>query len=78
MINEILLIGIIISIIRFIKGPTLFDRLLIMGVINSLAISIMFSQALLEQNTLMTDIALVYAFLSMLGIFALTRYLVKK
>jgi len=49
-----------------------------MGVINSLAISIMFSQALLEQNTLMTDIALVYAFLSMLGIFALTRYLVKK
>lgn len=78
MINEILLIGIIISIIRFIKGPTLFDRLLIMGVINSIVVSMMFVQALSEQNTLMTDISLVYAFLSILGIYALTKYLVEK
>jgi len=78
MINEILLVGMIISIIRLIKGPTLFDRLLVMSIINSLAVSIMFIQALLEQNTLLTDISLVYAFLSMLGIYALTRYLVDK
>ena len=78
MINEILLVGIIISIIRLIRGPTLFDRLLIAGVINSLAVTMMFIQSLLEQNTLLTDMSLVYAFLSMLGIYALTRYLVDK
>jgi len=78
MINEILLVGIIISIIRLIRGPTLFDRLLIAGVINSLAVTMMFIQALLEKNTLLTDMSLVYAFLSMLGIYALTRYLVDK
>jgi len=78
MINEILLVGIIISIIRLIRGPTLFDRLLIAGIINSLVVAMMFIQALLEQNTLLTDMSLVYAFLSMLGIYALTRYLVDK
>lgn len=78
MINEILLVGIIISTIRLIKGPTLFDRLLIMGVINSIVVTMMFIQALSEQNTLMTDISLVYAFLSILGIYALTKYLVEK
>jgi len=78
MINEILLVGIIISIIRLVKGPTLFDRLLIMSIINSIVVSIMFIQALSEQNTLMTDVSLVYAFLSILGVYALTKYLVEK
>ena len=78
MINEILLIAIIISIIRLIKGPTLFDRLLIAGVINSIAITMIFVQSLLEQNPLLTDMTLVYTFLSILGIYALTKYLVEK
>jgi len=78
MINEILIISIIISSIRLIKGPTLFDRLLVTTVINSIVISIMFIQALSEQNTLMTDVSFVYAFLSILSIYALTKYLVRK
>jgi multicomponent Na+:H+ antiporter subunit F len=78
MINEILIISIIISSIRLIKGPTLFDRLLVTSVINSIVVSIMFIQALSEQNTLMTDVSLVYAFLSILSIYALTKYLVRK
>ena len=78
MINEILLIAIIISIIRLIKGPTLFDRLLVAGVINSIVLTMMFIQSLLEQNTLLTDMTLVYTFLSILGIYALTKYLVEK
>jgi multicomponent Na+:H+ antiporter subunit F len=77
-INEILLIGIVISIIRFIRGPTLFDKLLIASIINSIVVSMIFIQALLEQNTLMTDVSLIYAFLSILGIYALTKYLVEK
>ncbi|MDI6826185.1 MAG: monovalent cation/H+ antiporter complex subunit F [Candidatus Aenigmarchaeota archaeon] len=78
MINEILIISILISCIRLVRGPTLFDRLLMMSIINSIVVSMMFVQALSEQNTLMTDISLVYAFLSMLGIYALTKYLVEK
>ena len=77
-INEILLIAIIISIIRLIKGPTLYDRLLIAGIINSIALTMMFIQSLLEQNTLLTDMTLVYTFLSILGIYALAKYLVEK
>ena len=78
MINEILLIAIIISIIRLIKGPTLYDRLLIAGIINSIALTMMFIQSLLEQNTLLADMTLVYTFLSILGIYALAKYLVEK
>lgn len=77
-INEILLIAIIISIIRLIKGPTLYDRLLIAGIINSIALTMMFIQSLLEQNTLLADMTLVYTFLSILGIYALAKYLVEK
>jgi multisubunit Na+/H+ antiporter MnhF subunit len=77
-INEILLIAIIISLIRLIKGPTLFDRLLVAGIINSIVLTMMFIQSLLEQNTLLTDMTLVYTFLSILGIYALTKYLVGK
>jgi multisubunit Na+/H+ antiporter MnhF subunit len=77
-INEILLIAIIISIIRLIKGPTLFDRLLVAGVFYSIVLTMMFIQSLLEQNTLLTDMTLVYTFLSILGIYALTKYLVEK
>jgi multisubunit Na+/H+ antiporter MnhF subunit len=78
MIIEMLIIPIIISIIGFIKGPTLFDRLLITGIINSITVTIMFITALLEENTLLTDVSLVYTFLSILGIYALTKYLVEK
>lgn len=77
-INEILLIAIIISLIRLIKGPTLFDRLLVAGIINSIVLTMMFIQSLLEQNTLLADMTLVYTFLSILGIYALTKYLVGK
>jgi multicomponent Na+:H+ antiporter subunit F len=78
MINEILIISIVISLIRFIKGPTLLDRIFITSIINSIVISIIFIQALSEKNVLMTDVSLVYALLSMFGIYTLTRYLVKK
>ena len=60
---------------RFIKGPSAADRVVAFDVLTIISISLIVLGALLESRGIYLDVALVYALLSFLGVIAVARYL---
>jgi len=69
------LISLVISFIRFIKGPTCADRVVALDAMTVSGISIIVFIALFAGRIIYLDVALVYALLSFLGVIAVARYL---
>ena len=68
------LLSIFIALIRFIKGPSVLDRVVAFDVINIIAISLICILAYMLKRFVYVDVALVYGLLSFLGVLVVARY----
>jgi len=68
------LLSIFISLIRFIKGPSVLDRVVAFDVISIIAISLIAILAWMFRRSIYIDVALVYGLLSFLGVLVVARY----
>ncbi len=73
----ILLLSMFIVIFRFLKGPTLSDRLIAFDTISIMGISLLVILALYFKRDLYLDIALVSGLISFLGTTIFGRYIEK-
>jgi len=74
----LLAIAAILCMVRFIKGPTLPDRVIAIDAMSSLVIGIIVLLSLYFRNSLFLDIAIVYAILTFIGNLAISKYLMGK
>ena len=68
-------LGLLLSFIRFIKGPTASDRVIALDTVSVIAISIMVFMAHIYGRFIYVDVSLVYAVLGFIGVLAFARYL---
>jgi multicomponent Na+:H+ antiporter subunit F len=73
----IMLISIILSMVRFIKGPCYTDRIIAFDVMTISSLAIIAGVAYLTGRIIYLDIAMVYGILSFLGVLIVARYLEK-
>ena len=73
----IMLLSIILSLIRFIKGPCYTDRVIAFDVMTISSLAIIAGIAYLTNRMIYLDIAMVYGILSFLGVLIVARYLEK-
>lgn len=69
------LIGIILSFIRFMKGPSAADRVVALDSVTLISVSVIIFVALFAGRSVYIDAAMVYAILSFIGVVAVARYL---
>lgn len=72
-----MLLSIILSIIRFVKGPGYTDRVIAFDVMTISSLAIIAGVAYLSNRIIYLDIAMVYGILSFLGVLIVARYLEK-
>lgn len=68
------LLSIFIALIRFIKGPSVLDRVVAFDVISIISISVIAMLAYMLKRFIYIDVALVYGLLSFLGVLVVARY----
>ncbi len=71
----LLVAGMFIIFVRFVKGPTIADRVLAGDTINSLVIGVIVLVGMYYKNDMFMDIAIVYAMISFLSTLAVSKYL---
>jgi multicomponent Na+:H+ antiporter subunit F len=74
----ILLLGLLLSVVRVLRGPTLADRILALDLMTSLALSFVAVIALRTGFLLYLDIAIAIALAGFLATVALARYLLQR
>ena len=70
----IIILSIAITLIRFVMGPSVLDRVVAFDVMGLVAISIISILAHLLGRFIYIDVALVYGLLSFLGVLVVARY----
>lgn len=73
-----LALGLVLSIVRLIRGPTLPDRILALDLITTLALSFIVVVAVLTGFYLYVDIAISLGLVGFLSTVALARYVLKR
>ncbi len=73
----IMLLSIILSLIRFVKGPCYTDRVIAFDVMTISSLAIIAGVAYLTGRIIYLDIAMVYGILSFIGVLIVARYLEK-
>ncbi|MFO8235604.1 MAG: monovalent cation/H+ antiporter complex subunit F [Bacteroidales bacterium] len=73
----IMLLSIILSLVRFVKGPCYTDRIIAFDVMTISSLAIIAGIAGLNNRVIYLDIAMVYGILSFLGVLIVARYLEK-
>jgi len=68
-------LGILFSIYRMIKGPTQFDRVVSLDVINVCIIGVLVIIAVVSKNELYLDVAIVYSILGFLETIVFAKFL---
>lgn len=71
----IALIGVIISGIRFVVGPSAADRTVALDTLTVIGISLIVLISLISNRVIYLDVAMVYGILSFVGVLAIARYL---
>lgn len=74
----LLLIGMVLAVIRLIRGPNLGDRILALDMISVLATGFIVGVAVLTGFSLYVDIAIALALVGFLATVALARYLMSR
>ncbi|KRQ87919.1 Na(+)/H(+) antiporter subunit F [Caloramator mitchellensis] len=69
------LVGLILSLIRMIKGESIESRVVAIDVLTTISAAIIVIFAFMNKNGLFLDVALVYGLLSFVGVVAIARYL---
>ena len=73
----IMLISVVLSIVRFIKGPSYTDRVISFDAMTIASLAIIAVIAYFSGRVIYLDIAIVYGLLSFLGVLVVARYLEK-
>jgi len=73
----LLLLAMLITLYRFLKGPTLADRVVAFDVMNIIGVSLLVLLSLYFQRSLYLDIALVFGLIGFLGTTIFGRYIEK-
>jgi len=68
-------LGMIMSAIRFVKGPTAADRVVALDTLTTIGVSSLVLLAYVFQRFIYVDVALVYAVLGFIGVIVIARYL---
>lgn len=68
-------LGVFLSILRLIKGKEIENRVVAIDIITTIVTGILLIFSYLSNNSLMLDVALVYAILSFIFVIVITRYL---
>ena len=66
--------GLLFTLIRFIKGPSLSDKVVSLDTFNIITIGLIALLAMVFQNSLFLDIAIVYAILAFMETITFSRY----
>ena len=74
----LLLVGMLLAVIRLIRGPNLGDRILALDMITVLATGFIVAVAVLTGFSLYVDIAIALALVGFLSTVALARYLMSR
>lgn len=69
------LIGLLLGLIRLIKGESIESRVVAIDVLTTITAAIIVIFAFMNNNGLFLDVALVYGLLSFVGVVAVARYL---
>ena len=67
-------VSLLLTLIRFIAGPTFFDRIVAFDTMTTVTISLFVLFALIFNKTYLMDVALVYSILAFVGVVAVIRY----
>jgi multicomponent Na+:H+ antiporter subunit F len=73
----IIAIALILNLIRFLKGPTLIDKVIAFDALTIGSLAIIGIIAVLANRMIYLDVAIVYALLSFIGIIVIAKYLFK-
>lgn len=71
----LIVIGILLSLYRLITGPSPVDRIVSLGTINVMIVGLIAVLSLYFKNSLILDIAIVYAVLSFVETIVFSRFL---
>lgn len=77
LVTILLLLAMLITLYRFLKGPTLADRVIAFDVMNIIGVSLLVLLSLYFQRSLYLDIALVFGLIGFLGTTVFGRYIEK-
>ncbi|NSW44855.1 MAG: cation:proton antiporter [Bacteroidales bacterium] len=73
----LILIGMLLSLWRFLKGPHMVDRVLAFDVMTVSSIGLIALIAFFSNRIIYMDVALVYGLLSFTGVLVIARYIEK-
>lgn len=73
----IVCLGLILCIIRMIKGPTTADRAIAMDTATTVSVGLLVLLGFIFDRYVYLDVALVYSIISFVGLIAIARYLEK-
>jgi multicomponent Na+:H+ antiporter subunit F len=71
----LLSLGMLLAIIRFIKGPTAGDRTVALDTITTLMVAGLVVMAAVFDRFIYVDVALIYSVLGFIGVIVIARYL---
>lgn len=67
-------LGMLFAVVRFIKGPSVSDRVVSLDTFNIITIGLIALLAMLFENSLFLDIAIIYAILAFMETITFSRY----
>jgi multicomponent Na+:H+ antiporter subunit F len=73
----IICIGLLLCIIRMVKGPTAADRAIAMDTATTVSVALLVLLGFIFNRYIYLDVALVYSIISFVGLIAIARYLEK-
>ncbi len=68
-------LGMIFSVIRFVKGPTAGDRTVALDTLTTIGVAALVLLGYMFKRFVYVDVALVYAVLGFIGVIVIARYL---
>lgn len=70
----VVFLALILTFVRFIVGPSFFDRIVAFDTMTTIVISVFVLVSLTIKKSFLLDVALVYSILAFVGIIAIIRY----
>lgn len=71
----IVIVALLLSFIRFLKGPTAGDRVVALDTMTTTFVSVLVLLGFIYQRYIYIDVSLVYAVLGFIGVLIIARYL---
>jgi multicomponent Na+:H+ antiporter subunit F len=71
----LIVLGLLLGLVRFVKGPTAADRVVALDTMSIIATSAFALMALFFDRYIYIDVALIYAVLGFIGVIVIARYL---